>query len=90
MACPSHYSLILLSSMIAHEAYDLSCAIGALFDSQLPRPRQRADTFAKMAKALLENELESPKVATVQALVILSSFEAGATRESRAWLFSGS
>ncbi|OOF97799.1 hypothetical protein ASPCADRAFT_127995 [Aspergillus carbonarius ITEM 5010] len=65
------------------------CAIGALFDSQLPRPRQRADTFAKMAKALLENELESPKVATVQALVILSSFEAGATRESRAWLFSG-
>jgi predicted Ser/Thr protein kinase len=42
-----------------------------------------------MAKTLLEEDLNSPKIATVQALVILSTFEAGATRDPRGWLYSG-
>lgn len=45
--------------------------------------------FATRAKALLEADLNAPKVATVQALVVLSTFEAGATRDPRGWLYSG-
>lgn len=48
------------------------------------------DFFGDRAKALLEVELNHPCVATVQALVILSSQEIGNKRDSRGWLYSGS
>ncbi len=43
----------------------------------------------KRAKIWLEIELDSPRVATVQALVVMSSFEAAQTRDARGWLYSG-
>ncbi|CAM1509660.1 Fc.00g033990.m01.CDS01 [Cosmosporella sp. VM-42] len=67
------------------------CAFGALYDARrhadLPTPL--SDFFMKRAKIWLEVELDSPRVATVQALVILSSFEAAQTRDARGWLYSG-
>lgn len=48
-----------------------------------------AQKLASRAKVLLEAELDAPKVATVQALVILSTFEAASNRETRGWLYSG-
>ncbi len=48
-----------------------------------------AEFFANRAKALLDMELNHPRVATVQALAVLSSHEAGYARDSRGWLFSG-
>lgn len=38
---------------------------------------------------MLEIELDEPQVATVQGLVVLSSYEAAATRDTRAWILSG-
>lgn len=48
-----------------------------------------SEFFADRAKALLEIELDSPCVATVQALVILSSHEGSSNRDARGWLYSG-
>ena len=48
-----------------------------------------SEYFARRAKAILEIELDEPQVATVQGLVVLSSYEAAATRDTRAWIFSG-
>lgn len=67
------------------------CAFGALYDGRrhadLPTPL--AEFFMKRAQIWLEVELDSPRVATVQALVIMSSFEAAQTRDARGWLYSG-
>lgn len=48
-----------------------------------------AEFFADRAKALLEIELDTPCVATVQALVLLSCHEGASNRDARGWLYSG-
>lgn len=48
-----------------------------------------AEFFSARAKALLEIEMDSPTIATVQALVIMSAIEAAFTRDARGWLYSG-
>lgn len=45
--------------------------------------------FSSRAKVLLEVEMDSPSIATVQALVIMSATEAAFTRDARGWLYSG-
>lgn len=47
------------------------------------------DFFGDRAKELLDLELDCPCVATVQALVILSSHEIGNGNDARGWLYSG-
>ena len=73
---------------------DRSCAIGAAFEGRYHRsfitfPKPLAEFFAEKSKVLLELELDSPCVATVQALLLLSSHEAACGRETRMWLYSG-
>ncbi|KAK3942515.1 fungal-specific transcription factor domain-containing protein [Diplogelasinospora grovesii] len=70
------------------------CALGAAFDARhhpafVTFPRSLADFFADRAKALLEIELDSPCVATIQTLVLLSAHDIGCGRDARGWLFSG-
>lgn len=70
------------------------CAIGASFEGRYhPRlvtyPRPLADFFAQRAKILLELQLDSPSVSTIQALLLLSSHELGFQRTARAWLYGG-
>lgn len=67
------------------------CAIGALFEKRRHPTLQipRSEFFAKRAKALLDLELDEPRVATVQGLAILSCHEAAVMRDTRCWLFSG-
>ncbi|KAH6884457.1 fungal-specific transcription factor domain-containing protein [Thelonectria olida] len=70
------------------------CAAGATLEAQYcpdldTFPRSLSDFFADRAKALLEIELDDPTVATVQAMVILSSHEIGCRRDTRGWLYSG-
>ncbi|KAL4761567.1 transcription factor domain-containing protein [Aspergillus foveolatus] len=70
------------------------CAIGSAFEARyhptfITFPKSLAEFFADRAKALLEIELDSPCVATVQALVILSSHEGASNRDARGWLYSG-
>lgn len=52
-------------------------------------PRSLAEFFGDRAKTLLESELENPCLATIQALVILSAYEASCTRDTKGWLYSG-
>ncbi|PYH67756.1 transcription factor domain-containing protein [Aspergillus vadensis CBS 113365] len=70
------------------------CAIGSAFEARyhptfITFPKSLSEFFADRAKALLEIELDSPCVATVQALVILSSHEGSSNRDARGWLYSG-
>lgn len=52
-------------------------------------PKTLVEFFADRAKSTLETELDSPSVATIQAMVILSSHEIGNGKEARGWLYSG-
>ncbi|CAM1510981.1 Fc.00g084940.m01.CDS01 [Cosmosporella sp. VM-42] len=70
------------------------CALGAAFEGRhhptfVTFPKSLADFFADRAKALLEIELDCPCVATVQAMVVLSSHDIGCKRDARGWLYSG-
>ncbi|CAI7601202.1 unnamed protein product [Penicillium manginii] len=70
------------------------CAIGSAFEARyhptfITFPKSLADFFADRAKALLEIELDTPCVATVQALVLLSCHEGASNRDARGWLYSG-
>ncbi|KAI5275950.1 hypothetical protein E4T47_01055 [Aureobasidium subglaciale] len=76
------YSEVLVNAM---------CAVGAALESDrhpsLPAPL--SEFFAKRARALLEVELDEPRVATVQGLAIMSCHEASFMHDTRAWLYSG-
>lgn len=48
-----------------------------------------SEFFSARAKALLDIEMDSPTIATVQALVVMSASEAALTRDARGWLYSG-
>ncbi len=68
--------------------------MGAAYESKyhpdlITLPRSLAEFFADRAKLLLESELESPSLAAIQTLVILSAYEASCTRDTRGWLYSG-
>ena len=70
------------------------CAIGASHETRyhsriVTFPRTLAEFFAERSKVLLEIELDSPCVSTVQALLLLSSYEAGVQRTARSWLYGG-
>ncbi|EAW06596.1 transcription factor domain-containing protein [Aspergillus clavatus NRRL 1] len=70
------------------------CAVGSAFEARyhptfITFPKSLSEFFADRAKALLEIELDSPCVATVQALVILSCHEGASNRDARGWLYSG-
>jgi hypothetical protein len=66
-------------------AVGASLAVGEHFD--LPQPA--SEFFSARAKALLDIEMDSPTIATVQALVIMSASEAASTRDTRGWLYCG-
>lgn len=70
------------------------CSLGATFETRyhpsfITFPKSLPDFFAARAKTLLEIDLDSPSVSTVQAMIVLSSHEIGANRDSRGWLYSG-
>lgn len=68
-----------------------SCAIGANLacGEYIGLPEPAPEFFSSRAKALLDIEMDSPTVATVQALVVMSASEAAFTRDARGWLYSG-
>lgn len=70
------------------------CALGSAFESRyhptvITFPKTLVEFFADRAKSILETELDSPCVATIQAMVILSSHEVGNGKDARGWLYSG-
>lgn len=80
--------------LTTQDAEAFSCAIGAAYEgryhhSLITFPKSLADFFADKSKVLLEFELDSPCVSTVQSLLLLSSHEAACGRDVRMWLYSG-
>ena len=76
------YSEVLVNSM---------CAVGASLTSRycVDLPEPLVDFFAARARALLDVELDSPTLSTVQSLAILSGVESIRTLDARGWLYSG-
>ena len=73
---------------------DAMCALGAAYEPKyhpdfVTFPRSLAEYFGDRAKILVELELDTPSIATIQALVLLSTHEASCTRDTRGWLYSG-
>ncbi|PWY71782.1 fungal-specific transcription factor [Aspergillus sclerotioniger CBS 115572] len=72
---------------------DAMCALGAAYEPKyhpdfVTFPRSLAEYFGDRAKILVELELDTPSIATIQALVLLSTHEASCTRDTRGWLYS--
>lgn len=70
------------------------CALGSAFESRyhptfITFPKTLVEFFGDRARSILETELDSPCVATIQAMVILSSHEIGNGKDTRGWLYSG-
>ncbi len=78
--------LVRLATEICHR-----CAVGACLSDgvKLGVPEPASEFFGTRAKTLLDIEMDSPSVATVQALVVMSATEAADTRDARGWLYSG-
>ncbi|OQU97220.1 Fungal specific transcription factor domain-containing protein isoform 2 [Cladophialophora immunda] len=71
------------------------CALGAAFEGRyhhsfITFPKSLAEYFGDKSKVLLELELDSPCMSTLQTMLLLSSHEAAAGRDARLWLYSGS
>ncbi|KAJ5217927.1 uncharacterized protein N7498_000026 [Penicillium cinerascens] len=69
------------------------CALGSAFEPRyhptiITFPKTLVEFFGDRSKSILETELDSPCVATVQAMVILSSHEVGNGKDARGWLYS--
>ncbi|KAK5245343.1 hypothetical protein LTR20_006736 [Exophiala xenobiotica] len=62
-----------------------SLAIGAAYSTQTypAAPKNAPESFAFRAKVLLDIEMDSPNLATVQALATLSAHEEALARDSR-------
>ncbi|KAF2649614.1 hypothetical protein K491DRAFT_610426 [Lophiostoma macrostomum CBS 122681] len=76
------YSEVLVNAM---------CAVGAALTSRhcVELPESLVDFFSLRARALLDIELDSPTLSTVQSLGILSGVESIRTLDARGWLYSG-
>ncbi|KAI8890052.1 hypothetical protein K501DRAFT_169852 [Backusella circina FSU 941] len=52
-------------------------------------PDTAGDVFFERAKRLLDGYYDTPKISTVQALLLMSSHQMGVMKAARAWLYSG-
>ncbi|KAH6976606.1 fungal-specific transcription factor domain-containing protein [Ilyonectria destructans] len=79
------------TSLYSEALANAMCAVGAGLETvnHQDYPAPLGEFFASRSKALLDFELDHPKIAIVQALAILSCYKAAQTRDSRGWLFSG-
>ena len=80
------YSPLLMNALLAHAA-PLSRRLEVRANRQ--DSKTNGDQFFKRAKLLLESEIESPSITTVQALALMGSREAGCGRNGLGWLYSG-
>lgn len=68
--------------------------MGAAFETRfhpdfLTFPKSLVGFFVDHAREYLEDELDFPSVATVQAMMVLSCHEVGNGSRTRGWLYSG-
>jgi hypothetical protein len=52
-------------------------------------PDTAGDIFFERAKCLLDDYYDTPRISTVQALLLMASHQMGAMKAARAWLYSG-
>ncbi|KAK5203374.1 hypothetical protein LTR47_009598 [Exophiala xenobiotica] len=70
---------------------NIMCAFGAMYEPRkgkdLPQPAHAF--FVRRAKIWLDIELSHPRVATVQAIAILSSYQGAVGNDTSGWVYSG-
>jgi hypothetical protein len=97
---PMFYKRRLVSSFTPLEPISplLLNAIYAVASRVTPDERVRSDTsspdtagdvFFERAKCLLDDYYDTPRISTVQALLLMSIHQMGAMKPARAWLYSG-
>lgn len=57
--------------------------------SDINSPDTAGDIFFDRAEKLLDESYDTPRISTVQALLLLASHQHGAMKSARAWLYSG-
>lgn len=57
--------------------------------SDISSPDTAGDVFFERAKCLLDDYYDTPRISTVQALLLMASHQMGAMKAARAWLYSG-
>ncbi|OAL18642.1 hypothetical protein AYO22_10461 [Fonsecaea multimorphosa] len=77
----------LYSPALENAVYTIGAAYTDRLHSEIDGPTD--EFFGFRAKALLDIEIDSPTIATAQALLVLSSHEAAHARDSRGWIYSG-
>lgn len=97
---PMFYKKRLISSSLPQESISplLLNAIYAIASRVTPDERVRSDPaapdtagdiFFERAKCLLDDYYDTPRISTVQALLLMASHQMGAMKAARAWLYSG-
>ncbi|OAP58401.1 hypothetical protein AYL99_07491 [Fonsecaea erecta] len=77
----------LYSPALENAVYTVGAAYTDRLHPEIDGPTD--EFFGFRAKALLDIEIDSPTIATAQALLVLSSHEAAHARDSRGWIYSG-
>jgi hypothetical protein len=79
------------SSTYSEALTNAMCSIGASLTARRCHelPTNLTEFFASRSKVLLDLEMNSPTLSTVQSLVTLSAVEALVARDARGWLYSG-
>lgn len=97
---PLFYKKRLVGRLTPHEPISplLLNAIYAIASRVTPDERVRSDPnspdtagdiFFERAKCLLDDYYDTPRISTVQALLLMASHQMGAMKAARAWLYSG-
>ncbi|KAI6914592.1 hypothetical protein KC318_g525 [Hortaea werneckii] len=82
------------TSYFSHALQNAMCAVGAAFESRyhptfITFPQSLSEFFAIRARRRIDEELDRPSIATVQATAILGCHEVGNGNKTRGWLYSG-
>ncbi|ORX45499.1 hypothetical protein DM01DRAFT_299698 [Hesseltinella vesiculosa] len=88
LICPQDKTL---SPLLLNSIYAVASRLSedARVRSDPDDPDTAGELFYERAKRLLDDDYDVPRISTVQALILLSSHQQGASRTARSWLYSG-
>ncbi|KAG0745903.1 hypothetical protein G6F57_007457 [Rhizopus arrhizus] len=90
LVCPNN-PLAPISPLLLNAIYAIASRISTdiRVRSDPTSPDTAGDVFFERARCLLDDYYDTPKISTVQALLLLASHQMGAMKAARAWLYSG-
>ncbi|KAG2232882.1 hypothetical protein INT48_004895 [Thamnidium elegans] len=87
----SHSPLEPISPLLLNAIYAIASRVtpDERVRSDPTSPDTAGDIFFERAKCLLDDYYDTPRISTVQALLLMASHQMGAMKAARAWLYSG-